>query len=114
MPIQLSPVRGLETSHVSNSIDAAATLLLLTPFLYFTVFYLGHKLNSLIFVNYFLEIGATECPALTHPDNGNVLVSDAFAKFHCFKGYVLRGIGRLVCSDDGIWRGTPPMCLSKI
>ena len=26
---------------------------------------------------------------------------------------MLKGIGRLFCSDDGKWMGVPPVCLSK-
>ena len=70
-------------------------------------------MNSSICVKNFLEIGAPECTAREHPSNGNVLVSASFAEYHCVKGYVLKGIRRLVCSDDGIWNGVPPLCLSK-
>ena len=78
-----------------------------------TVFALFYLSKPLYMCKFFLEIGATECPAPTHPKNGNALVSASFTEYHCFKGYALKGIRRLVCSDDGIWRGVPPVCLSK-
>ena len=56
-----------------------------------------------------------DCENLTNPTNGTVtFVSTAFgstANYSCNSiGYILIGMKKRTCQEDGIWSGSTPTC----
>ena len=55
-----------------------------------------------------------ECPILTDPLNGIVILNDNIpgetASYDCNPGYGLMGNTRRQCRIDGIWTGVEPTC----
>ena len=58
-----------------------------------------------------------ECPPLTNPENGMVMVDGVIeistAIYSCNTGFNINGSHSRTCGPDGTWSGTEPSCQSK-
>jgi CUB/sushi domain-containing protein len=52
-----------------------------------------------------------DCPSMSHPDNGFVVVSEDTAIFECFPNYMLLGSKKMECNKQGEWIGVQPRCI---
>ena len=60
---------------------------------------------------------ANQCPDLTNPANGRVIVNGRdyvdTAEYECNHGYILSGARVRRCGLNGIWGGEAPTCIRK-
>ena len=61
---------------------------------------------------------AGDCEVLEDPMNGMVTVDGlsvgSTATYECDPGFILIGSEQRFCQEDGIWSGTPSICICKI
>ena len=59
-----------------------------------------------------------QCPHLSDPSNGEVVVMSALvggeAMYFCDNGYKLNGVSSRKCQSDETWSGSEPSCDCKI
>ena len=68
----------------------------------------------MVLTSYFDCCLGVQCPALTSPANGRVLVPSRLvggvARYSCSQGFSLTGSSSRTCLSTGRWNGVQPTC----
>ena len=73
---------------------------------------------AIVQLNKFVSVLAIECPSLSPPANGQVVVSGLRpgdeADYSCNPGFHLRGAESRTCQVNGEWSNEAPSCICKL
>ncbi len=77
------------------------------------------KCNFILIVSLFIISAGATCPSLKAPTNGGIRFSNgrnvgSTARHFCQSGFILKGNQNRVCSTNGVWTGSAPVCKRKL